>query len=204
MSSLAAPPGRENARERRRRMRKEAAIVREGDALQHIAGGLTYAEIAAELHVAVSTAYRLVHRGLERRAATEGPAVEVARALYLARIELLFGAWMPRAIGKGLDANLQPTPPNPDAAKIVLGLLDRYADVTGVRAPVQLDLGDAEMTPAAAILAVMESLDRVVDKQRVIAGELATAGTDLHRAAHGDDKVPPPTIPDKPRKAAAK
>lgn len=201
-TSSAAPPGRENARERRRRMRKEAAIIREGNALALFADGKTYAEIGAELRVAPSTSYRLVKRGLERRAATEGPVVEQARALYLMYLERLMSVWMPRAIGKGIDADLRPVPPSDAAAKIVLGILDRFADVNpGLRAAVKLELdGDAVATPADQVALIMSGLARIAEKERVVAGELAAAGTDLDRLATGDTRVSPPPIPERPKK----
>jgi DNA-binding CsgD family transcriptional regulator len=201
-TSSAAPPGRENARERRRRMRREAAIIREGDALQLFAGGLTYQEIAADLRVALSTAHRLVSRGLARRAETEGPVVEQARALFLLRIEQMMHAWMPLALGKGLDADLRPRSPHEGAAKIVLGLLDRFADVNpGLRAALKLDLGDAPQTPDEAIALIAARLAAISVKERVVEGELAAAGTDLDRLASGDDKTAPPVIPERVRKS---
>lgn len=203
-TSEAAPPGQENARQRRRRMRKDAAIIREGDALQLYASGKTYAEIAADLRVALSTSYELVKRGLARRAETEGPVVEAAKALYLERVEILVQAWMPRAIGKGLDADLQPMPPNEAAAKIMLGLLDRYADVQpGIRQALKLDLGDARpVSGADAIAAVMASLARVTHKGEIVEGELAAAGTNLAHATNGDDRMSPPEIAAKTPRAA--
>lgn len=203
-TSDSVAPGRENARQKRRRMRKDAAIIREGDALVLFAGGMTYKEIAVELRVALSTAYELVKRGLARRAEMQGPAVEEARALFLLYIEQLMGAWMPRAVGKGIDADLQPIPPSEGAAKIVIQLLDRFADVNpGLRAALNINLeGDIPLTSVELVASIQEGLRRITAKERVVEGELAAAGTDLGRAANGDDRTAPPVIAERERKTA--
>lgn len=202
-TSDSAAPGKENARERRRRMRAENAVLRESEALGLFAGGMSYDEIAAQMRVSRSTAWECVRRGLARRAETEGDTVKEARALYVARLELLLSAWLPRALGKGIDADLQPMPPNEPAAKVVLATLDRYADVMGIKAPTLLDLNVHDKRPddaealTASILAVLQ---RTAAKELVIEGHLAEAGTDLARATNGDDRQAPPVIPVKERK----
>ena len=201
MGGVASPyaaPGKENARERRRRMRAQAAVYREGEALRLFVEGLTYDEIAVELRVASSTAWDLVKRGLERRAAEEGPIVEQARALYVERLERLYQAWAPRAFGKGLDAELRPREPNEGAAKIVLGCLDRFADVMRViPKSVEVNLtGDRPQTPDDLIAGVLGALARTAEKDRTIEGHLADAGTNLDQATGGNNrKAPPPTVP---------
>lgn len=203
-TSESVAPGRENARQKRRRMRRDAAIIREGDALVLFAGGKTYKEIAADLKVALSTAYELVKRGLARRAEMQGPAVEEARALFLLYIEQLLSAWMPRAMGKGLDADLRPIPPSEGAAKVVIQLLDRFADVNpGLRAALNINLeGDVPLTSLELVASIQAGLQRIADKERVVEGELAAAGTDLGRATGGDNRTAPPEIAARERKTA--
>jgi len=202
-TSDSAAPGRENARERRRRTRAKNAVLRESEALALFAGGDSYEEIAAKMKVSRSTAWECVRRGLARRAETEADTVKEARALYVARLELMLGAWLPRALGKGLDADLQPMPPNEPAAKVVLATLDRYADVMGIKAPTKLDvdLHDSRPQDADALTSsILDVLRRTADKERVIEGHLAEAGTTLDRAGGGDDRQAPPVIPVKERK----
>lgn len=205
VKSESAAPGKENARERRRRMRKDNAILRESQALELFAGGMAYDEIAAQMKVASSTAWELVKRGLTRRAETEGATVAEARALYVGRLELMLGAWLPRALGKGLDADLQPMPPNEPAAKVVLGILDRMADVLGIKAPQKLDvdLHDSRPPDAARLTVdIMDALRRTAEKERTIDGHLAEAGTNMEHATRGNDRQAPPQIEPKKKREA--
>lgn len=202
VKSGSAPPGRETARERRRRLRRDNVILRESEALRHFASGMRYDEIAVEMRVASSTAWKLVQDGLKRRIIEDREYVETARAMVVARLERLFETWTPRALGKGLDADLRPLEPSEPAAKVVLGIIDRYVDVTGVRS-LKLDLDvhtDGPMTTAEMTATIMATLDRTVEKDRVIEGHLADAGTSLDTTRHGDSKMAPPIILPRERK----
>lgn len=197
-----APPGRENARERRRRTRRDNSILRESEALRHYAGGMSYDEIAAEMRCASSTAWELVQRGLKRRVEEDEEIVKLARARVDLHLGRLLEAWMPRALGKALDVDLQEIAPSEPAAKVVLGILDRYVEIWGVKPPTQLEVDLRDDRPAGpeAIANVMAVLARTAAKEKTIEGHLAGAGTDLHKARGGDERQLPPVIPLKERK----
>lgn len=195
----------------RLKRREDARIVREDHALKLYASGLTFSEITLQLadtfgtsRTSSSNTMEMVRRALRRH--TVGPEdVDNARARMLASLDVLLEAWMPRALGQALDpTTLQVVPPNDKAATVVLGILDRYAQVTGAVKPperstnIQVNVtvpDDAESKRAG----VMEQLRRESAKLHVIDGELANAGTSLEANRHGgiSNELMPPPVPKK-------
>lgn len=189
-------PGRgENAREKRARMRIDAAIERERRALELFVQGYAYPEIADKIGVARTTAWNLVQRGLRRRAEADPEIAAKARALLQMQLEALMGTWMPRALGRDLETGERVTP-DPRAADIMDRYIRRYAEITGAMAPVRID-GDVNVYPAdpeAAITAVLAGLARIAEKNLIVEGHLAEAGHTQYELTGGehDDAQPPP------------
>lgn len=187
----------ETARQRRARMRTQAARERERQALEYFVKGFSYDEIADELDVAYSTAWNLVQRGLKLRAEQDGEIAAKARALLQMQIEALMTTWMPRALGRARTADGEMIPPDPRAADIMDKYIRRYAEITGAMAPVRVE-GDMTMypaDPASAIDTIMAMLERTAQKDRVVEGHLADVGHTQHELMSGqggDDALPPP------------
>lgn len=182
----------------RLKRRADAREVREDHALKLYASGLTFTEITLDLadtfgtsRTSASNTIEMVRRALRRHAV--GPEdVDLARSRMLASLDVLLEAWMPRAIGQTLDADLNPMPPSDKAATVVLGILDRYAQVTGAVKPPERSTNITvinQVPPDADSKrhSVMEELRREATKLTVIDGELANAGTSLeaHRGGEG-------------------
>lgn len=185
------------ARLERLKNRAEAREVREDHALKLYASGLTLAEITLQLadtfgtsRTSASNTGEMVRRALRRH--TVGPEdVDMARSRMLASLDVLLEAWMPRAIGQALDPNnLTPIPPSDKAAAVVLGILDRYAQVTGAVKPPERNTNitvingipdDAQSKRASA----MDELRREAAKLITIDGHLADAGTSLEATRNG-------------------
>jgi DNA-binding CsgD family transcriptional regulator len=185
----------ETARERRKRLRQDAAVERERQVLELFIKGYTFVEIGDRLEIHYSTAWNNVQRGLKRRAEQDGEIAAKARAMLQMQIEALMGTWMPRALGIDRETG-ERTVPDPRAADIMDRYIRRYAEITGAMAPVKLegDIAFYPPDPQAAITTVLEGLARLSAKNEAIDGHLAEAGHTHHELTGGerDDALPPP------------
>jgi hypothetical protein len=194
-----------NARLARQKRRNEAAIVREDRALTLFAQGLTVPEIARTIGMEFDmaahepTVHRIIRRGLERRAAEQPEEVAIARAMILDRYEAIFNAHMPLAIGAETGV------PDVRSADVVLKVLDKQAEVLGVRkAPPTEGLinnGNIIVAPGNADLAraaILAALQAEAEKHVTIDGHLAAVGTGLRELTEGEEENdtlgPPPGV----------
>jgi hypothetical protein len=201
----AAGERKENAQAARRRLRKEAALVREEMLLRLFARGLTMGQIADEMadeygSCSVSHLYEMLPRALARLAERlDEQTVGQARALYVMRLETMLSAWMPAALGGRLDDNGVALPPDARIAELALKAADRIAEVTGGRErPKRGDINVNITLPPdvdSARAAIMAELLKERSKHEAIEGQLATVGTDLGQLTGGTpehDEMPPP------------
>jgi hypothetical protein len=196
----------ENAAAARRRLRKEAAIVREIFLLRCYASGDTMEQIAVKMELefgscSVAHLYEMLPRALARFAARlDEQTVAEARASYVLRLESLLGAWMPRALGLPLGDDGANVPPDARIGELVLKALDRIAEVTGARErPKRGDVHvNIQLPPDvdSARRAIMAELAKEAEKHYVVEGQLAAVGTGLDQLTGGgdayDDEMPPP------------
>lgn len=182
----------------------ETARERERVILEDWLLGIRVAETAAKLNLSPSAVSRGRVRAIERRAAEEGPTVEKATDLYLGRLELLVGAWMPLALGRYRpEEGADPLPPDARAAEILLKVLDRIAHASGKgiapnpkHGDVNIFLGSSEQRDTA-IGQILEGLSGVAAKMYDVEGELAGANTTLDQLtgrAALDDRPAPPSV----------
>lgn len=182
----------------------ETARERERVILEDWLLGVPVAETAAKLGLkSPASVTRGRQRGIERRAAEEGPVVEDARARYLGQLEMLAAAWFPLALGRYKpDPDGDPLPPDARAAEVLLKILDRIAAGTakGITpdpkgGDINIFLGSSEQRDTA-IGTILQGLAGVADKMYDVEGELASANTTLDqltgRAAIDDRPAPPP------------
>lgn len=195
---------RENAQAARRRLRKEAAIIREARLLQLYARGERMQEIARIMAeefgaCSVSHLYEVLPRALSRLADhLDQQTVDQARALYVARLEMMFGAFAPRALGIDPDSG-QSVAPDPRLGELALKVADRIAEVTGARerpkrgdVTVNINLPD---DPATARQRVVAELAAEAKKIRTVEGHLVAVGGDLlalTEHAEENDRMPAP------------
>lgn len=203
--------GKGTAQLERLKRREDARVVREDHALKLYASGLTFADITNELadtfgtsRSSTSNTIEMVRRALRRHAV--GPEdVDLARSRMLSSLDVLLEAWMPRAIGQAIDpATGLLLPPSDKAANIVLGTLDRYAQVTGAVKPPErstnITVINAVPTDAdSKRTSAMDELRREAAKLVTIDGELANAGTSLDANRHGGitNELMPAPVPKK-------
>lgn len=198
----------------RLKRREDARQYREDEALRYYASGLTLAEITGQLsgafgtsRTSVSNTGEMIRRALRRHSV--GPEdVDMARSRMLASLDVLLEAWMPLALGQGLDADLRPRNPSDKAATIVLGILDRYAQVTGAVKPPERSTHITVITTVptdaeSKRLTAMDEIRREAQKLVIIDGELAHAGTSLEANRHGGgitNELMPSPVPKKEKK----
>jgi hypothetical protein len=204
----AAGDRKENAAASRRRLRKEAAIVREDFILERFAAGDRVDEIAAKVagrygSCSRSHLYEVIPRALARRAeALDQHSVEQARALYVERLEMLLSAHMPRALGVPFDPSTMTDAVAPDlrSAVFVLGVVERIAEATGgkerpVRGAVNVNVFNIPDDPERARERVLAELAKETEKLRVVEGHLVAVGSTLGTLTDGhdaNDRLPPP------------
>lgn len=116
---------------------RKMITARELRALDLLIAGANYGQIAQVMGLKTrGGAVQLVQRALAKRALEAAETtVPQARAIYLDRLERMFQRWFPLAMGNAQ----QQLPPDPVAAKLVLDMLTRYAKVTGIESPVQIE-----------------------------------------------------------------
>lgn len=186
----------------RQRRRRESAVVRESIALEMLAKGRRHTEIAETCGVSVASVTAILRRGLARRAAEEGPTVDQAKYLYVARLTELLRAWWPRANGTD-DEDGNPLPPDPRAAEIVLKIIDRLGTAElggtpGSEDPMRMGRVDvfhhSDEMQNNNLRTILAGLAALSTKQQVIDGHLATAETSLDQlTAHPElDRRPAP------------
>lgn len=193
-------------------LRRLAAEERERRALELYIKGKKFADIGDALDVTEGAAWKIVHRGLARRAEQEGPTVEAARVLYTARIEHVMSALMPLADGSARDKTDPVTGEvtergwgNVRAAEILLRYLERWGEVNGVRAaipkgdgpdsPDNPELATGPMSPQQAAIqvnVVLQQLATVREKAKTIEAVRSAAGLIIDGDFDADDKPPPP------------
>lgn len=198
-------PGRSNARDARRKARKDSAIVREDRALTLYAAGQDWASMTTTMRQEFGgsfhepTVRRLIYRGLARRAAEQPEEVAVARQMIMEKLERLFMAHMPLAIGTTTGI------PDVRSGELVLKTLSSMAEVLGVKrvapAPTEINNSITIITPGnidQARETVLTSLASEREKHLVVEGHLAAVGTGLDEltAAHEqtDTMAPPPGV----------
>lgn len=185
--------------------RRESARAREQIVLTRVAQGVRHSEIAQEVGVNPASITAILRRGLERRAAEEGPSVEAARQLYLMQCWELLHAWMPLALGTFVtdDETGATAPPEVRAAGIVLQLIDKIAAASGREiVPEQGKLGRIDLVHSVEPNQVntlrdqiMASLAQIAGKATVIEAEFAEGGHSFDQAAgrqEADRRPAPP------------
>ena len=199
---------KEGAAAARRRLRREAAIIREDFILERYAAGDRVADIAAQVaqrygSCSISHLYEVIPRALARRAAAlEEHTVEQARALYVERLEMLLSAHMGRALGTPFDPSTMTdaVPADLRSAVFVLGVVERIAEATGgkerpARGGVNVNVFAIPDDPDRARERVLVELAKERDKIRVVEGHLVAVGSTLTALTEGDgtdDRLPPP------------
>lgn len=163
--------------------RSSAAISeRERQALELLVAGATYEQIGRILGISRSRATTVVGTALSKRALEFNQfSRDQAFVIYWERLEKLFSKWFPLSLGGGIDtATGQRLPPDPEAAKMILGILDRMAKTLGFDAPKRVEVdAKVEVTgpdPQAIRRNIMESLAameaRAQEAEAVVEGEL--------------------------------
>lgn len=188
-------------------LRRLAAEERERVALEGYVEGLRYVDIAEKIHVSPKSIPGIIKRGLERRAAEEGPTVAAARWLYGERLGRLIAAWWPIALGLGqVDEDDPTTQRTPDlrAAELVLKLITQAAQIEGALTPAPpSNGGDINLfavlpdNPDSARQQILTVLAAIRAKEAAVDAELAGAGTshaELTAGVDDDDAPPPPVI----------
>jgi hypothetical protein len=200
--------GRENAKAARRRLRKDAAVVREDRLIELYARGETMTDIRDEMarefgSCSLSHLYEMLPRALARRAeALSATTVEEARALYVARLELAARSWAPRAFGEAIDADTGvQLAPDPRIGDLWMKAVDRIAEVTGGRerprrGEVHVNVFNLPEDPDGARARILAELMGEREKVLTVEGHLAGVGSSLHaltdREEPTDDRMPPP------------
>lgn len=165
--------------------RTSAAISeRERQALELLVAGATYEQIGRILGISRSRAGAVVGTALSKRALEFNQySRDQAFILYWERLEKLFSRWFPLSLGGQRDPSTgMPAPPDAEAAKMVIGILDRMAKTLGFDAPRKVEV-EATVTvsgpdPAAIRANIIQSLADMEARNAeaaVVEGELVRA-----------------------------
>lgn len=131
----------------RANLRRSSGAIseRERQALELLVAGATYEQIGRIIGVSGSRARVVVGTALGKRALEFNSwSRDQAFVIYWERMEKLFARWFPLALGGARDpATGLPLPPDPEAARLVLGIMDRMAKTMGFDAPQRVE---AEVT----------------------------------------------------------
>lgn len=134
--------------------------VREDYILREYAKGRTQREIGDELGIDQSTVSGLLRRGLSRYAKDQKRMGDRARALLMIRLEGMFSSWYGLATGDM---------PDEKAAKIVLGVLDRMAQIQGVGVlNAKIDINVTTSNADAMRAQIAGDLDALATRQRQV------------------------------------
>lgn len=110
-----------------------AQARQEREALQLRVGGASYIEIGEHLGITARDASRLVDRAIKAEVPTE--LRDQTRALILARLDVVVKRNMIKLVSPAASAAEQDR-----AEDMILKTTDRITDITGARAPVQVDV----------------------------------------------------------------
>lgn len=157
--------------------RTSAAITeRERHALELLVAGASYEQIGRILGVSRSRAGAVVSGALAKRALEFNQySRDQAFVIYWERLEKMFSRWFPLALGGQRDPTTGlPVPPDPEAARIVTGILDRMAKTLGFDAPRKVEVeAKVEVTgpdPVGIRQNILRSLAEMEERNR--AGEV--------------------------------
>lgn len=132
--------------------------VRGARLLEKVASGLTITEAARELNLSRQQASRIFNAEL-RRVAEGNPGLRQQMLTQaLETLRLLHRAFMPSALNGA-----------PDAAKIVLAVLDRQAKYLGLDAAIKIEISNDRVT--TAVDEIVELLDADVEPPMVLEAE---------------------------------
>lgn len=172
-------------------------------AVQAYIRGDSWGEIGEALGCSGVRAEVIVKEALRDKAISADPAeIERARLIYIARLELVAAALLPRAIGDRNPMTGEPVAPDTRAAKELLPYLDRIAAARGVTgAPKQVNVDVTVHVPSEvdrARAAILADLERQRSQAITIEGELTRAGTAIGELtgvdSRNDRPAPPPVI----------
>lgn len=172
-----------DAEARARLKRSSAAITeRERQALELLIAGATYDQIGRIIGVSRGRAAQVVSNALHKRAMEFNQfSRDQAFVIYWERLEKLFTRWFPLSLGGARDPVTGiPAPPDPEAAKMVMGILDRMSRTLGFDAPKRVEVeATVEVTgpdPVGIRQNIMRSLAemeaRAAEGSAVVEGEL--------------------------------
>lgn len=165
---------------------EEPRIVRRTHALEMKRDGATYQQIADALgYSSKGHAYKDLQKALDAANRDQTLAAEQFRALQNERLEIMFGAIWPGAVG--MDPEMKG--PNLRSVEMVLKIMERQAKLNGVDAPVR-----SEVTISQNVDQRIEQLLEVwgIKKAETIQGELVADVTDAEPDAFEDS----PDVPD--------
>lgn len=156
--------------------RTSAAITeRERHALELLVAGATYDQIGRILAVSRTRAQTIVSTALAKRALEFNQfSRDQAFVIFWERLEKMFSRWFPLAVGGQRDpVTGLPVPPDPEAARLVMGILDRMAKTMGFDAPKRVEVETkvevAGPDPVGVRMAIMRSLAEM--EERAARGE---------------------------------
>lgn len=172
-----------DAQARAQLKRTSAAISeRERQALELLVAGATYQQIGTILGISRSRAAAVVGTALGKRALEFNQySRDQAFVLYWERLEKLFSRWFPLSLGGKIDpVTGLAAPPDPEAAKLVIGIMDRMAKTLGFDAPRKVEVeAKVEVTgpdPAAIRANIIQALadmeQRAAEGAQVVDGEV--------------------------------
>lgn len=172
-----------DAQARAQMKRTSAAISeRERQALELLVAGATYEQIGRILGISRSRAAAVVGMALNKRALEFNQfSRDQAFVVYWERLEKLFARWFPLSLGGQRDPQTGiPAAPDPEAAKMVIGILDRMAKTLGFDAPRKVEVeAKVEISgpdPAAIRRNILQSLAdmeaRAAEGAVVVEGEV--------------------------------
>lgn len=146
----------------------DAAAVLEGqEVLQMVAAGATLQEVADSQGYSVTTAWRRYHAQLAAASKVNHELGAMQAAQDLESLRQLLQTWMPRALGTSEDEEGERVwgKDQEGAAKVVLGILDRRAKLTGADAAIKHDISvgkvDEAVERVAAALAAAGSAELI-------------------------------------------
>ena len=137
--------------------------ARELRALELVTAGATSAQIGAVMNITRRSAMALVDRALGKRALEiDSQTRSQTRALVLDQLDQLWRRWWPLALGDPRAG----TPPDKDAADVVLKIHDRVVRIQALDAPIQVEV-NAD---------IVVSLEDRANRQAKILADLAEVG----------------------------
>lgn len=166
----------------RAQIRRTSAAIseRERQALELLVAGASYQQIGTILGISRSRAAQVVGMALNKRALEFNQfSRDQAFVVYWERLEKLFARWFPLSLGGQRDPQTGiPAAPDPEAAKMVIGIMDRMAKTLGFDAPRKVEVeAKVEITgpdPDAIRRNILQALAEAEERAResaVVEGE---------------------------------